>query len=903
MQYSTYRFDAFELRPFERVLYRDRLPTSLGARAVDVLSVLVAADGRLVSKAELMDRVWPGLVVEENNLQVQISALRKQLGAQAIATVPGRGYRFCLPVVAESDQVDGQGAPAGSKARSPDGADASGTRASERVHVHTGRPGALPIPSTALLGREVDLAVVQSLGLSPLLTVVGQAGIGKTAFSLALAHHWRQVPTEGAVWVDLASVADPALVVSVVAQATGLSAGGGDPVRALVNDLSGLNLLLVLDNAEHLQETVARLAQAILNGAPRVCLLVTSQMPLRVDGERVHRLGPLSLPGPDDGPQETLRLGAVALFIDQVQALQRPFALDDEALACVVRLCQRLDGVPLAIKLAASRVPVLGLQGVEERLNERFKLLQGRAGSAPSRQQTLLAALDWSHELLTSEERTVFRRLAVVAGSFNIDLARQLARDIDLDEWAVIDILAALVDRSLVMAEGGEWSRYRLLDSMRDYAGLKLVESGELHDTKRRHAQAMADLMDRAYEAYWQEADAPWLSHYSADLDNVRMALDWATRHDEALAVRMVGSAGPLFLLLGLAPECRQRALTLRGAAEASHASPAVARYWLELSRLYWGMGAREMHDLSDRALTLYRQAQDARGTYMALRCLAGSGLLPPEQAWQALSEMAALEQPAWPVRLCTQRHLAEISVLKTGERMADARRVCQTLLVRAESAGLSGVVSAALSDLAGASLAMGDLDTALDTCRTLLAHARLRRDNFVLHAQAIVACVSIVRHDLAAARTSMQEFICASAARDWEWLGLYTPLLALLAALEGRLEAAARLMGHAQLTGGAAAHDVLTVYASSRAQALVQDAFEPHVLAQLHALGRGMAPETVAAWALGHPVPQPPPRARSVSPSSAAPGALAPAGDTDLIPVSRWMAPVPRPRGPGQAD
>lgn len=859
MPYRTFRFDAFELRPGERVLYRERLPTPLGARAVDVLSVLVAADGMLVSKAELLERVWPGLVVEENNLQVQISALRKQLGARAIATVPGRGYRFCLPV------------QAGQAPERPDIPVAQGPSDEARPIVPTAaRAQTLPCLTGVLWGREADMAVVQAQGLSPLLTVVGQAGIGKTAFCVALAQQWQQLPADGAVWVDLASVTDAALLASVVAQAVGVSAAGVDPQGALVSALSGLNLLLVVDNAEHLQDAVARLAQATMQHAPRVSLLVTSQMPLRVDGERVHRLGPLALPEPDGDPDLALRHGAIALFIDQVQALHRPFELDADALARIVRLCHRLDGVPLAIKLAAARVPVLGLRGVEDRLAERFKLLQVRAGSTPSRQQTLLAALDWSHELLSAEERTVFRRLAVVAGSFGIDLARQLARDIDLDEWAVIDILAALVDRSLVMADGGEPSRYRLLDSMRDYARLKLEASGELQATQQRHAQAMVTLMEGAYEAYWCAADAPWLAQYGRDTDNVRLALDWAQRHDPPLALRLVGAASPLFLLAGLAPECRERALALRPAADTSLPPPELARYWLELSRLHWGMGAHAMHDLASRALSLFEQAGDARGCYMALRCQAGSGLMPVALAWQALGDMARLEQPGWPPRLCTQRHLAEVAVLKASQRMADARRVSQTLLVRAQAAGLHGVASSAMSDLASASLAMGDLDTALTTCRALLAHARLRSDNFVQRAQAIVACVSIVRQDLGAARVALLAFLQATAARDWEWLGLYTPLLALLAALEGRLEAAARLMGHAQAAGQAGGDDVLTVYASSRVAALVADAFDPELLNQLMCLGQGMDPETVAAWALGEPL-------AAVRPPAGPPAALLP--------------------------
>ena len=842
---SVYRFEVFELRPDERLLYRAGEPTALGARAVDVLTVLASAQGRLVSKTELLDRVWPGLVVEENNLQVQISTLRKQLGAQAITTVPGRGYRFCLPVEVATD-------PASASTRLPWRAtprDAAELRA---------RQTPPPAHNGVLWGREADLSAVLGQGMGPLWTVIGQAGIGKTAFCLTLAQHWRDLPADGVAWVDLGSVSDATRVESVVAQALGLHAEGDDRLGTLVAELAGSQRLLVIDSAEHLQEPVARLAQALLRGAPRVSLLVSSQMPLRVDGERVYRLGPLALPESTDTADQVMRQGAVALFIDQVKALHRPFALDDEALACIARLCRRLDGVPLAIKLAASRVPVLGLAGVEERLAERFKLLQGRGGSAPERQQTLLAALDWSHELLSPSERAVFRRLAVVAGSFSIDLARQLASDIDLDEWAVIDILAALVDRSLVMAEGGEWPRYRLLDSMRDYALLKLREAGEFDEVCRRHAWAVADLMDDAYAAYWREADAPWRSRHGPELDNVRMALDWASAHDVDLACRLAGAAGPLFMLMGLHQEGRRRALALDPALRLRPESPARARHWLELSRLHWNIDGHVMAEAAEWALAGFRASQDPRGIYMALRCLTGSGRLSQADAWQALAEMSELEQPDWPVRLCTQRQFAEIAALKSCDRMAEARRVCQTLLVRAQAAGLDGIVSVVLCDLASTSLAMGDLDTAYDTARALLMHAVRRRDGFALHAHAIIACVRVVRQDLSGAREAIAEFVATSAACDWEWLRLYAPLLALMAALDGRLEASARLLGYAQVDVDRGVHNVLTVYAHSRAMGLVADGLAPRTLAQLQDAGRTLTPAAVATWALGHPLHQP---------------------------------------------
>jgi predicted ATPase/DNA-binding winged helix-turn-helix (wHTH) protein len=823
----------------ERLLYSEGEPASLGARAVDVLNVLVEANGRLVSKLELLDRVWPGLVVEENNLQVQISSIRKLLGAKAIATVPGRGYRFCLPVTGDLiPPVQHPSVPASPVADT----------SADVLSVLPAMPG-------RLWGREADLAELEGQLPASLITVVGQAGIGKTAFALGAGHAWRASRKHGAAWVELAGIADPQLVVSLVAQALGLSSGGHDPLQTLVSALKPLQVLLVIDNAEHVLDAVARLAQAIVQGAPDVRMIVTSQLPLRVPGERVFRLGPLSVPPEGATVEEAIQHGAVALFIDQVQAVNRHFDLDQSQVSRVISLCRRLDGVALAIKLAAARVPVLGLQGVEERLGERFKLLHTNSVVAPSRQQTLLAALDWSHELLTGPERTVFRRLAVLAGGFTLDLAKALAHDHDLDEWAVIDVLSSLVDRSLVMADAGELPRYRLLDSMRDYAGLKLVESGELPDIRKRHAQALAATMDEAYEDYWQQSDAQWLGKYGHEIDNVRMAMDWAVQHDQTLAIRLLGASGPLFLLLGLAPECRQRGLALVDAATSMQSGAEVARFWLERSRQHWGVGNAAMHDLALSAASSYRAAGDRRGLYLALRCLAGSGIMPGAQALAVLDEMATLEAPDWPTRLQAQRLQAEVSVLRSIEYMAEARRVCQNLLVRAQAAGLEGVVSATLSDLASISLSLGDTETAMQTCQQLLARGRHRRDNFILHALAIVACVSFVKGDLAGARSALSDFVAASRSRDWEWLGLYAGLLSLLAALEGRHEAAARLLGYtSRAYEQLGSRDVLTVYAWSRATGLVQDAVDATVLQRLKDMGANMDAESACTWALSSP-------------------------------------------------
>lgn len=843
-----YRFDGFELDTSERLLYRDGQPVGLGARAVALLTALLARPGRLVTKAELIERVWPGLVVEENNLQVQVSALRKVLGAHMIVTVPGRGYRFVQAVQSHAPPVE-----------SVQQASAAGSRPSRAWHTHAAAEAlsVLPAQPSRLLGRDRELEALDAWLPAPLITVVGPSGMGKTALALAAAHRWQADRPDGSAWIDLSALRDPNQVNTAVAQGLGLTVhpdGGG---ASLVEALAPMQVLIVLDNAEQVCPAVAELAAAVLSAAPGVRLLVTSQVPLKVSGERVFRLEPLAVPPPDASLREALAHGAVELFAEQVRAIDRHFELQPAQLPHVVQLCQRLDGLPLAIKLAAARVPLLGLDGVLQRLDQRFHLLAGQQVGAPDRHQTLRAALDWSHALLAPHEQALFRRMAVFAGSFPLAMVSILGHAGQvgerLDEWRVLDTLGALSDRSLVVVEGGAQPRHRLLESVREYALIQLVASGELPAMQRQHAQAVADWMDAAYETHWTSSDVDWLGRHAADIDNVRQALDWATEQAPALALRLLGACGPLFLLLGLAPEARRRSEALVPIAQAQEPGPHVTRFWLEGSRLQWGVDNARMLDWSQRALDGARREGDARGTYLGLRCLAGSGLLGAEQAAQALREMARLESSSWPPRLLTQRLLAEVGVLRGQEHMADARRTCQQLIVQAQAAGLDGELSAALSDLAAICLALGDTDGALRVSQQILARSRHRRDHFVVHALATVACVAFVRGDLSQARAALLDFAAASRSRSWEWLGSYAGLLALLAAQEGRIEAAARLLGYVDrqqsLLGS---RDVVGVYARTRVRAAVQDALEPTVLRRLLELGEQLDPDSVCAWAFG---------------------------------------------------
>lgn len=887
------------------MLYLDGQPTPLGGRAVELLMALAQRHGRLVTKAELLELVWPGLVVEENNLQVQISTLRKTLGAAAIATVPGRGYRFVLPLVdgagvahplASVPSVQGVVRPAqpvSPPVFSPPvlRAPLPASRTSRAAALSPDALCGLPVQTQPLWGRARELEALGACSSNGLVTLVGPAGMGKTALALAAAHRWQDTASHGgqACWVDLAALGTPTCVLTAVtlavAQAVGVDVGGEpaaavatEGLLALTTALRPLNLLLVLDNAEHVLADVATFAQQVVAVAPGVRLLVTSQTPLRVEGERVFRLGPLAIPPRGASVEEAMAHGAVALFVDRVRAIDRRYTLQAEQVDDVSELCRRLDGLALAIQLAAARVPLLGLRGVLQRLDERFRLLAGQSVGAPQRHQTLMAALEWSHALLSPPEQALFRRVAVFAGSFPLSLVTCLgeggqagtgtdASSCDaapsLDEWQVLETLGALVDRSLVVVEGGELPRYRLLDSMREHAILKLQASGEWPAVQARHAHAVADLLDQAYESHWTLSDDAWLGQHGGDLDNVRVALDWALAHDLPLAVRLQGAAVPLFLLMGLGAEARERGRRMLSTAEAmvEEASPqaaavrtdSVARFWLGHARLHWSVDNALMLHCGQRAAQLSQDMGDARGHYLALHAMLVSGMLEGEAALAMLRDMGALERPHWPARVLVRRGLAEVMVLRDLAHMAEARRACQTLLVRAKSAGLDGVLSTALRDLAAISLALGDTDAALRISQELLARGRHRHNSFVLHALATVACVAFVRADLTLARTTLADFLVASRSRAWEGLGLYGGLLALLAATEGRHEAAARLLGYT-----AEAHrclhprDVLSVYAWSRAHAAVQDALPVALRQHLMAQGAALDAESVQAWALG---------------------------------------------------
>ncbi|MEJ0028395.1 MAG: winged helix-turn-helix domain-containing protein [Rhizomicrobium sp.] len=506
----TFEFGRFKVLPHRRELLADGKPIELGGRAFDVLMVLLEASGAVVGKDAIMDRVWPNRVVEENSLQAQVSLLRKALAADQglIRTVAGRGYQF-TGVLRSSDTPPVVPFPAPSRG-----------------------PSNLPLPVSELIGRDAELDEIADLAAAHrLVTLCGTGGIGKTRLAIEAARRLLPGFSDGVWLVELAPLTDPALVPVAVAVALGIEVAGRNmSTEHFAAMLGRKQLLLVLDNCEQVVDAAAKMAETLLRVNPAVRIIATSRDPLRAEGERIFLVPPLEAPSEGGyGGEDPLQYGAVRLFVERAGSAEVRLPLEKRAMATVATICRRLDGIPLAIELAAARANALGIEGLASRLDDRFDLLTGGRRTALPRQQTLRATLDWSYDLLTEVERVVFRRLSVFAGSFTAEAAGVVALSPDLTQSLVIGCVANLVEKSLVVADvGGPQARHRLLETTRAYALEKFSECGERGDIARRHAVYYRDLFQRAAAESETRTTTEWLAAYEPEIDNVRAALDWA---------------------------------------------------------------------------------------------------------------------------------------------------------------------------------------------------------------------------------------------------------------------------------------------------------------------------------------------------------------------------------------
>jgi predicted ATPase/DNA-binding winged helix-turn-helix (wHTH) protein len=485
-------FGRFRLVLHSRELLVDGAPVPIGNRAIDVLMALIESCGELVTKDELLSRVWPNTTVEENNLQFQISTLRKALGADRdlIKTVCGRGYRFVAEITVERRATRPHEASAA--------VDPSSTSVVQLVDLPP--PGGLAAPRSELVGRDAQLSDVAALvAANRLVTLVGAGGIGKTRLALELARRLLTNFEDGVRVAELGPLSDPGLVLPTIATALELGGAAASPAR-LAAALGPRRPLLVLDNCEHVIDEVAAVTEALLHANPSLQVIATSREPLRAEGEWVYRVPPLDVPPEGaEAPEDVLQHSAAKLFMARTSAAQPVALLDRRVAAAVAKICRRLDGVPLAIELAAASAAALGVEGLASRLDDRLDLLTNGRRTAPTRHQTLRATLDWSYELLSEPERAVMRRLAVFADDFTMEAASSVAASPEVAAADVVRCLAGLVTKSLVASDvGGPAPHYRLLETMRAYAMERLAESGEFEAVARRHAAFHPDRAERA---------------------------------------------------------------------------------------------------------------------------------------------------------------------------------------------------------------------------------------------------------------------------------------------------------------------------------------------------------------------------------------------------------------------
>ncbi len=487
-------------------------------------------------------------------------------------------------------------------------------------------PNNLPRQLTPLLGREEVLAEVEPLVLEcPLVSLVGTGGVGKTRVALQVGADLLDGSGEGVWLIDLAPLSDQALLVNTAASTFGLREQGERPMlEVLLQYLRPRHLLLILDNCEHLIEAVAHVADAILRAAPQVRLLATSREPLRIEGEHVYRMPSLAVPPAGDPltADQALEYGSVALFVQRAAASDTKFKLTDESAPIVAEICRRLDGIALAIELAAARVKVLPPRQLAQKLDERFRVLIGGSRTALPRQQTMRALIDWSYDLLSEHEQKLFGRVSIFVGGWTLEAAEAVVNDETLDALDIIDLISSLVEKSLVVAGAEETPRYRLLESTRAFALEKLEQSGEREALARRHAQWTADLAERAREASPTQPWAQWLAQYLPEFENVRSAVEWALSHDEIILAARVATAFSRVSIhhLGMYAELRGWLEAVLRRLDADAQPELAARVWNQLanpSSVSRAIGA------SQRAVELSEHCNDPVLTVRSLSNLA----------------------------------------------------------------------------------------------------------------------------------------------------------------------------------------------------------------------------------------------------------------------------------------
>ena len=604
-------FGPFRLFVAERLLKRGDESLPVGGRAFDLLITLVERAGEVITHKELRERVWPGITVDDPNLRVHIAGLRKVLGdgqdgARYISSVAGRGYCFVAPVQQQRQEIK------------------STTALARPVNGPV-----LPARLRRMVGRDATVETLRSMVTSQrFVSIVGPGGMGKTTLAVAVAHTMMTDFDDAIRFVDLAALKDAALVVSAVASAVGCLAQTHDSIATLQAFLAQQRILLVFDSCEHLVEAVAALTERLFNGAPFMHIIATSREPLQIQCENLYWLEPLGFPSKEAKltSADMLAYPALQLFMERAAAGGYVQELADDDVPVVAAICRQLDGIPLAIELTASQVSKFGIRGVSGLIGDRLALFW-QGWRSPSRHQTLWETIAWSYDLLPEHEKAILCRLSLFVGPFTLQAAEAVVGEADRHAWQVIDAITKLVDKSLLLASSADdQSLYRLLDTTRAYAAVKLAGRGEENEIARRHALYHSEHLAVIRPGLLQDHS---LSAYSRQIGDIRAALQWSfsPSGDTTAGVALGVGAASLFINLSMLSECRhwcRKAISALDEVDRGTKRELTLQASLAMSSMFAYGDSEEVNNALERGIAL---AQDLRDAEQLPHLLAGLNL------------------------------------------------------------------------------------------------------------------------------------------------------------------------------------------------------------------------------------------------------------------------------------